>query len=119
MSRYLPDDAEVEDKKRMVLSSILLEIERSESLFQDLPELQTYLWIQCTDRADITLREIFEPGSGFYAPVGLATFLIIDIIAHGADIPGRMPFIEPPFANPPFPVLPADRADITLGKVIE
>jgi hypothetical protein len=89
------------------------------ALFEDLPHPYPDLRIYGTDRTGIIIIQVLESRSGFYPAMGFAAFLIIHVPADGADVPGRVPFLKSPLADPAFPLLATDRADIGLGEIIK
>ena len=95
------------------------DIQGLEAAFEYIAELQVDLGIGCADRADIIIRKILEFCAGFNTPVGFPAFFIIDIIAHGTEITGWLPYLKTPFPDPAFSLQAADRADIVVGEILK
>jgi len=97
----------------------LLIIEGRESLLDNIPIPQNNLRVRCTDRTDVIFWKVFKFCPWFNATVGFSACFIVDIIAHGTDIPGRPPFFKAPLANLAFSLKSTYRAEICFGKIFE
>ena len=101
------------------MSFQLSDLKRFKSLFEHLTELHADLGILRTDRADIIVRKILKFRSRFYPPVGFPAFLIIHIGTHGAEISRWAPLFKSPFTDLSFSLVPADRTDVRVGKILK
>jgi hypothetical protein len=85
------------------------------ALLEDFTEPDADPGVKSTDRADIIIGKILELCPGLDPAMGFASLLVVHIVTERTEIPGRVPQVKPPLADPSFPPLPADRADIGIG----